>query len=227
MQLNYFTNIHLLIQRFINSLCVITINTPTDVQMTVGGEYLHKWKPDLGKRLRFDRFEQRLRVYNAVRYNAFFSCGPDDHVIMELQCSMFTFIAVWAKLSVCSSVRQHEIFSFSAVSTSHVPPDSKTSKLQLHQIESRHKSYSLYTYQCYGKKQAIPSNIEIHMFDSHFPYYCWIQRMIVWCVNFKEYAENMYLFAERDSFDYKNRVLNCRSIVPLMKSLLIFGFTCT
>ena len=34
----------------INSLCVITINTLTDVQMMVGGAYLRKWKLDLGKR---------------------------------------------------------------------------------------------------------------------------------------------------------------------------------
>jgi len=31
--------------------------------------------------------EQRSRVYNAVRYIAFFARGPDDRVIMELQCS--------------------------------------------------------------------------------------------------------------------------------------------
>ena len=41
MQLNYSTNIHLLIPRFMKSLCVITIelNTLTNVpyQMTVGG----------------------------------------------------------------------------------------------------------------------------------------------------------------------------------------------
>ena len=30
-------------------------------------------------------FEQRLRVYNAVRYNAFFPVDPDNRVIMELQ----------------------------------------------------------------------------------------------------------------------------------------------
>jgi len=43
-QLNYFTIIHLLIQRFINSLCVITIkrNTLTEApyQMTVGGAFV-------------------------------------------------------------------------------------------------------------------------------------------------------------------------------------------
>ena len=44
LQLNYFTNIHLLIPRFIKSLCVIPIklNTLTDVpyQMTVGGAFV-------------------------------------------------------------------------------------------------------------------------------------------------------------------------------------------
>ena len=43
-QLNYSTNIHLLIRRFINILCVITIrlNTLTDVpyQLTVGGVFV-------------------------------------------------------------------------------------------------------------------------------------------------------------------------------------------
>ena len=45
LQLNYFTNIHLLIPRFINISCVITINlnTLTDVpyQMTVGGAFVY------------------------------------------------------------------------------------------------------------------------------------------------------------------------------------------
>jgi len=31
-------------------------------------------------------FKQRLRVYNAVRYNPFFPMDPDDRVIMESQC---------------------------------------------------------------------------------------------------------------------------------------------
>ena len=45
LQLNYFTNIHIFIPRFINSLCVITIklNTLTDVpyQMMVGGAFVN------------------------------------------------------------------------------------------------------------------------------------------------------------------------------------------
>ena len=45
LQFNYFTNIHLLIPRFMKSLCVITItlNTLTDVpyQMTVGGVFVY------------------------------------------------------------------------------------------------------------------------------------------------------------------------------------------
>ena len=45
LQLNYFTNIHLLIPRFINSLCVNqkTYSTLTDVpqQMTMGGAFVY------------------------------------------------------------------------------------------------------------------------------------------------------------------------------------------
>jgi len=45
LQLNYSTSIHLLIPRFMKSLCVITIqlNTLTDVpdQMTVGGAFVY------------------------------------------------------------------------------------------------------------------------------------------------------------------------------------------
>jgi len=48
MQLNYSTNIHLLIPRFMKSLCVITIklNTQTDVpyQMTVGGAIVYLYE---------------------------------------------------------------------------------------------------------------------------------------------------------------------------------------
>ena len=61
LQLNYFTNIHLLIPRFMKSLCVITIklNTQTNVpyQMTVGG-----WK--CVKEVASKIFEQWSRVYN-------------------------------------------------------------------------------------------------------------------------------------------------------------------
>jgi len=39
LQLNYLTNMHLLIPQFINSFYVITINTLIDVQMTVGGAF--------------------------------------------------------------------------------------------------------------------------------------------------------------------------------------------
>ena len=53
------------------SLCVITIklNTLTDVpyQMTVGAAYVYVCEK---------LFEQRLHVYNAVRYNEFFPRGP-------------------------------------------------------------------------------------------------------------------------------------------------------
>jgi len=33
-------------------------------------------------------FEQRSRVYNAVRYTVFFLVDPDDRVIMESQCTV-------------------------------------------------------------------------------------------------------------------------------------------
>ena len=39
------------------------------------------------ERGRVKDFEQRSRVYNAVRYNAFFPVDPDDRVTMESQCS--------------------------------------------------------------------------------------------------------------------------------------------
>jgi len=63
-QPNYSTNVHLLIPRFMKSLCVITIklNTLTDVpyQMTVGGAFVYVCEKD-----RFIDFEQRSRVYKA------------------------------------------------------------------------------------------------------------------------------------------------------------------
>ena len=49
-QLNYSTNIHLLISRFMKSLCVVTIqlNTLTDVpyKMTVGGAFVYVCERD-------------------------------------------------------------------------------------------------------------------------------------------------------------------------------------
>ena len=58
LQLNYFTNIHLLVRGFMKSLCVIIIKLD---------------------------FEQRSHVYNTVCYNAF---SPIDRVIMESQCGI-------------------------------------------------------------------------------------------------------------------------------------------
>ena len=55
MQLNYSTNVHLLIPRFMKCLCVKTVklNTLTNVpyQMTVGGAFVYVCE-NLGKRLR-------------------------------------------------------------------------------------------------------------------------------------------------------------------------------
>ena len=69
LQLNYSTNIHLLIPRFMNRLCVIPIklNTLTDVpyQMMVGGAFVYVCEK------RVKDFEQRSRVYKAD-----FSHGP-------------------------------------------------------------------------------------------------------------------------------------------------------
>ena len=39
------------------------------------------------ERGRVKDFEQRPRVYNAVRYNAFFPVDADDRVIIESQCN--------------------------------------------------------------------------------------------------------------------------------------------
>ena len=41
------------------------------------------------ERGRVKDFEQWSRVYNAVRYNAFFPVDPYDRIIMELQCISF------------------------------------------------------------------------------------------------------------------------------------------
>ena len=64
LQLNYSTNVNLLIPRFMNSLCVITIklNTLNDVpyQMTVGGAFVYLCEScEIG---RVKDFEQRSRI---------------------------------------------------------------------------------------------------------------------------------------------------------------------
>ena len=68
LQLNYSTNIHLLIPRFMKGLCVITIklNTLTDVpyQLTVGGDLFTYVKTC--ERGSVKDLEQWLRVYNHV-----------------------------------------------------------------------------------------------------------------------------------------------------------------
>ena len=70
------------------SLCVKTIklNTLTDVpyQMTWVGHLFTYVKTC--ERGHVNDFEQRSRVYNAVRYNAFFLLDPDDRDLMESQC---------------------------------------------------------------------------------------------------------------------------------------------
>ena len=73
------------------SLCVITIklNTLTDVP------YQIKWVGHLFmyvkycERGRVKHFEQRLCVYNVVRFNVFPPVDPDDRVIMESMCTSF------------------------------------------------------------------------------------------------------------------------------------------
>ena len=45
-------------------------------QMTVGGAFVYVCENPGGRFNDFDQFEQRLRVYNAVRYNVDFSRGP-------------------------------------------------------------------------------------------------------------------------------------------------------
>jgi len=46
--------------------------------MTVGGAFVYVCE-----------IEQQSRLYNAVRYNAFFPVDPDDRVLMELQCNIY------------------------------------------------------------------------------------------------------------------------------------------
>ena len=53
--------------------------------MTVGGAFVYVYEKTCESG-RVKDFEQRSRVYNAVRYNAVFF--PVDRVIMELQCIM-------------------------------------------------------------------------------------------------------------------------------------------
>ena len=60
--------------------------------MTVGGAFVYVC--ETCERGRVKDFEQLSRVYNEVHYNAvyikrFFSRGPDDRVIMELQCILY------------------------------------------------------------------------------------------------------------------------------------------
>ena len=107
MQLNYSTNIHLLIPRFMKSLCVVTkLNTLTDVpyQMTVGGAFVYvcenMWK----------RLEQRSRVYNAICYNG---------VAVYKSISTHTYIIGLpdAKFVYTQSVSlAHQRYAFSGVS---------------------------------------------------------------------------------------------------------------
>ena len=79
LQLNYSTNVNLLIPRFMKSLCVISIklNTLTDVpyQMTVGGALFTYFKTCERGRVKdylFFRKRKWSHVYNAVRYNTGF-----------------------------------------------------------------------------------------------------------------------------------------------------------
>ena len=44
--------------------------------------YVKTWE-----RGRVNDFDQRLHVYNAVRYKVIFPVDPNDRVIMELQCN--------------------------------------------------------------------------------------------------------------------------------------------
>jgi len=46
--------------------------------------YMKTWERDRVNH--FDKYDQRLRVYNAVSYNGLFPVDPDDPVKMELQC---------------------------------------------------------------------------------------------------------------------------------------------
>jgi len=113
-QLNYFTIIHLLILRLYKYFMCYNHKTKyTDWCPILNdggwGICLSMWKP--GKRSRFDQFEQRSHVYNAVYYNMFFPVDPGDRVIMESQCippqsKLFSgyigiTLSVW---HVCSSV---------------------------------------------------------------------------------------------------------------------------
>ena len=83
LQLNYSTKIHLLIPRFMKSLCVITIkiNTLTDVpyQMTVGGAFVYVFKKPV----------KEVALNNGLVYITrsvimlFFPVDPDGRIIME------------------------------------------------------------------------------------------------------------------------------------------------
>ena len=81
LQLNYSTNVHLLIPQFMKSLCVITIqlNTPTDVpyQMMVDGTFVYVcenlWKTQRGHSNILNN--GRVYITRSVIMRVF-SCGP-------------------------------------------------------------------------------------------------------------------------------------------------------
>ena len=76
----WLNNMHLLTPRFINGLCFITINTLTDVKMTVGGANLRQWITWPGKEVTFwSNWTMVACVYNAVRTNAFFRVTRRPH----------------------------------------------------------------------------------------------------------------------------------------------------
>ena len=76
----WLNNMHLLTPRFINGLCFITINTLTDVKMTVGGAYLRQWITGPGKEVMFWSIWTMVAcVYNTVRTNSFFRVPRRPH----------------------------------------------------------------------------------------------------------------------------------------------------
>ena len=93
LQLNYFTNIHLLIPPFINMLCVWWL-LQNDDGWGIG---LRMWKPGRGRINDFDQFEQRV----ACNIMDFFPVDPDNPVLMESQCTAVYTTLLWKVCALC------------------------------------------------------------------------------------------------------------------------------
>ena len=93
MQLNYSTNIHLLIPRFMKSLCVITIklNTLTDVpyQMTGWGICLRMWKHVKEVAITILNNGRVYKTWSAMELQCTHFCNIFEALRMKIWCYQF------------------------------------------------------------------------------------------------------------------------------------------